>query len=101
MVLIVVVLALLNVLQIGWNILANRFIQGVIPTEEAALEVGRALLNSIYGERQSEYPLSVIFDEKRNAWFVSEVLPDNYVGATVGILFRKSDGKVLKINSGM
>jgi len=101
-VLIIAVLTLLNLIQLGWSLLSNRLPWDAIPTEEAALEVGKALLVSVYGEGVLDSgPVTVMYDTKRNAWFVGISLPENYVGGSAAILFRKSDGKILRINNSM
>ena len=102
---IIIVLVLLNFFQLGWNYLERNPAWDAIPTEEAALEVGKALINSIYGKGEFDYDFSVTYDEKRNAWYVCVILPDDNgllrVGATAGVLFRRSDAKILEVNSGM
>ena len=102
---IIIVLVLLNFLQLGWSYLESKPAWDAIPTEEAALEVGKALISSIYGNSEFDYDYTVTYDEKRNAWYVLMIRTDNdglfRVGATAGVLFRRSDGKILKVNNGM
>ena len=102
---IIIVLVLINLLQFGWKYLDSKPSWDAIPTEEAALEVGKALINAIYGKSEFDYDYSVTYDEKRNAWYVLMIRTDNdglfRVGATAGVLFRRIDGKILKVNNGM
>ena len=102
---IIIVLILLNLFQLARNCLESKPAWDAIPTEEAALEVGKALINSVYGKSEFYYDFTVTYDEKRNAWYICEIPQDNdglfHVGATAGVLFRRSDGKILEVNSGM
>ena len=101
-VIIIVALALLNLFQLGWNLFTHRLPWDAIPNEEAALVVGKALLASVYGgESELDRKITVTYDERREAWIIVAHLPDGYVGATPGIVFRKSDGKILEIDGGM
>jgi len=104
---IIIVLILVNIFQLIWNYLESKPAWNAIPTEEAALEVGKALINSVYGKSiYDDYDYTVIYCEKRDAWYVSKSLQYNnntliIVGAASGVLFRRSDGKLLEVTGGM
>jgi len=102
LILIIIILLLVNAFQFAWKIFAYRLPWYAIPTEEAALEVGKALLVSVYGEGVLDSaPFEVSYDKKRKAWIICGTLPEGYVGNTPGIIFRKHDGKIIKIDNSM
>ena len=85
---IIIVLVLLNIFQLVWIYLDSKPAWDAIPTEEAAVEVGKALINCIYGKSEFDYDytVTVTYDKKKNAWHVCMIPPVNdglfRVGAT-------------------
>lgn len=100
---IIAVLLLANTCQLAWSLFAHRLPWDAVPTEDAALKVGMELLESVYGEGVCERfsPIRIEYDEKRKAWIVCGTLSEDKVGGTPGIVFRKRDGKILKIDNSM
>jgi hypothetical protein len=92
--------AILLVSQIGGSI---RYPGDAVPDKEAAIAVGRALLDG-YLEPDTEATLDA--EERRGVWRVYNVVEDRTreengrilfsMGGVSYVEFRKSDGKVLK-----
>ena len=98
----IVILAVGNIFQLAWNHFAYKLSRDAVPTEEVALEVGKAVLVGVYGESVLRAaPFDVFYDKNRKAWIIIGTLPEGYVGGVPEITVRKSDGRILRIHHGM
>jgi len=74
---------------------------GFVPNKKTALNVGEAILTSVYGEKQitQEKPLKIALVENdiRLVW---GTLPEGYLGGTAVIKISKRTGKVLFLSHG-
>jgi hypothetical protein len=98
---VVIILLLLNVLQFTWDYIAYPLFPDVISDEQAALEIGRAILVSVYGEAMNSEPMQAIYLPNKKAWHVSTIMQEGYVGGVAGITIREHDGKVMSFSRGM
>jgi hypothetical protein len=93
---IVVILSLVNLFQLSWNQYAYKLFQDAVPTEEVAIEVGKAVLAGAYGEGILELATFEVNEYSDKAWIVYGNLGKG-LGSWPVTIIRKNDGKILKL----
>ena len=98
-IMIIVILFLANIFQFTFNQFAYKLYRDAVPTEEVALEVGKAILKGAnYGSGEGDDLFEVFYDQSKKVWIVYATLPEGSIGSIPAIVIRKHDGKILKMH---
>jgi hypothetical protein len=73
---------------------------GYVPDAPTAVDVGRVILEKIYGKENISRQLPLTATLKSGIWTVAGTLPKNYVGGVALIEIRKDDGKISRVTHG-
>lgn|GEM_PF-5687225 len=93
----IVFLLILNIFQFAWGHFAYKLFADAVPTEEIALEIGKAVLTGVCGEGILNEAFEVVYDRYKKSWVVYQLPPEGALGGIHKIIIRKHDGKVLEI----
>lgn len=85
----------------NWSESVGTYKKAVVPNEETALEIAKAIFNGIdkSKEAQDYIPQMVFYDEQDEVWIVSfwKESSEITLGGDCSIAIQKEDGKVLRI----
>ena len=73
---------------------------GFVPDRETAIQVGRAILISVYGKARVDECEPLEATLKDGVWTVEGTLPEGYRGGVAKIKISQDDGRVLEVRHG-
>ena len=100
MIIAIILLAALNVGQLLYNTFSDRLVIVAIPSDETAVEVGKAVLLARYGEAVlSQEPFTVRYNRFFGYWVVSGTRSDDFSDerGIFSVSIHKNDGRVMRM----
>lgn len=71
--------------------------EGLVPTEEVALQIAESVLTQIYGKEKIENEKPFSINLENDVWIIEGFLNKELLGGVAYIEIRKCNGEILKV----